>query len=130
MQTDKELLLALVNHAESSKHGKFQFLKSYKEYRRAKIARRMHKLTVSVLKQSADKQFKIYRKGTISGTADVTRLLAYCTLSDAVRFYEEELSTIADMITEYECYLAAGNWLDFILGLQRPVSKLFDYRGL
>lgn len=130
MQTDKDLMSELIYNAESGKHRPFQYLKNYREYRRAKQIRRTHVLLVSSIKQSLNRQFKRYCESITAGETDVIKLLAYCTTNKVLSFYEEELNTINDMIIEYECYLANGNWLDFILGYQRPSDKLWDHRGI
>ena len=130
MQTDKDLLSELIYNAESGNHRQFQYLRNYREYYRARQARRTHVLLVSSIKQSINRQFKKYCKDVIAGETDVIKLLAYRTTNRVLSFYEEELSTIDDMIVEYECYLANGNLLDFVLGTQRPFDKLWDHRSL
>ena len=129
MKTNEDLMSELIYNAKSGNHRQFQFLRSWKEYSRAKQIRRTHKLLVASIGQSATKLFKKYCKQVSEGNADVIKLIAYCTTVDVLRFYEVELKTIEDMIVEYECYLVNGNWLDFILGTQRPVDKLWDHRG-
>lgn len=85
-------------------------------------------LLVKSLRESADKVFKRHCKAVTAGNSDVLTMIAYCTVKNVLRFYEEELNTITEMIDEYECYLARGNWLDFVFNLQRPIDKLWDHR--
>lgn len=129
MQTNEDLMSELIYNAESGKHRQFQLLCSWQEYSRAKKVQRGHLLLVSSIKKSAAKLFKRYCADVATGNADVVKLLAYCSTIKVLRFYEEELTTITDMVDEYETYLICGNWLDFILGSPRPVEKLFDHRG-
>ena len=130
MLSDKDLMSELIYNAESNNHRQFQYLRNYKEYRRAKQVRRTHVLLVSSIKQSLAKQFTRYCKAVAAGESDVISLLAYCTTDNVLSFYEEELETLSSMIIEYECYLANGNLFDFILGLNRPDDKLWDHRSL
>ena len=130
MKTSEDFMSELIYNAESGNHRKFCFLRSWYEYLRAKKVRQTHRLLVSSIRQSADRLFKRYCKAIEAGETDVIKLLAYCTTVKVLSFYEEELSTISDMVIEYECYLANGNWLDFLFDTQRPVNKLFDHRGL
>jgi hypothetical protein len=129
MNTNEDLMSDLINNARSAKHRQFQFLVNYKEYSRAKQIRRGLALLVSSIKQSTNKLFKSYCKDVASGGSDINRLLAYCTARQVLEYYEEELRIITEMVVEYECYLANGNWLDFVLGVQRPIDKLWDHRG-
>ena len=130
MRADKDLMSELVYNAEASNHRQFQYLRSYREYRRAKQIKRTLVLLVSSIKQSLAKQLKRYCKDVTAGKTDVIKLIAYCSTIKVLNFYEEELKIIKDMIMEYECYLANGNWSDFILGTYRPADKLWDHRSL
>ena len=129
MTTNEDLMSELIYNAESGKHRQFQFLRSWREYSRARKIKRTHVLLVSSISASADNLFKKYCNDIRNGVTDPVKLIAYCTTVKILRFYEEELKTLEDMIVEYECYLANGNWLDFILGNLRPAEKLWDHRG-
>lgn len=120
----------LIRNAESGRHRQFQYLRSYREYRRAKQIKRTHVLLVASLRQSLTKQFNKYCKAITADETKVIKLLAYCTTKKVLSFYKEELNIINDMIIEYEYYLVNGNWLDFVLGLTRPLDKLWDHRSL
>ena len=130
MTTDKDLMSELVYNAESGNHRQFQYLRNVREYYRARQIKRAHAILVDSLKQSLNKQFKKYCKTIATGETDVIKLLAYCTTKKILSFYEEELNTVTAMIVEYECYLANGNLLDFVLMLQRSDEKLWDHRGI
>ena len=130
MKTDKELMSELVYNAESGNHRQFQYLKNYKEYFRARKVKRALSILVSSIKQSLSRQLKNYCKAIEAGETDVIKLLAYSTSVKVLKFYEEELKTVNDMIVEYECYLCNGNWTDFLFGNQRLEDKLWDHRSL
>ena len=130
MITNEDLRSELIYTAEQGKHRQFQFLRSWLEYSNAKRIYRVEKLLVGSMRQSANKLFKKYCRDITTGTTEIIRLLGYCTMLNVVKFYEEELKTLNDMIVEYECYLVNGNLFDFILGSQRPEDKLWDHRRL
>jgi hypothetical protein len=130
MQTNQELLTELLKATQAKEHRQFQLLQNTKDYFIAKRARRGHVLLLSSIKVSANKLLKTYCKSIVLGESDLTKLLAYRTLLDIKAFYQEELQILEDMLYEYECYLADGNWLDFILGQDRSADKLVDHRGL
>lgn len=127
--TDKDLMSELIHRADVGKHRQFQLLQNWTEYRNARVIRRTHKLLVSSTRSQANKLFNSYCSDIEAGKTDVIKLLAYRTLTKVLYFYEEELRILNDMIDEYECYLAVGNWLDFILSINRPVDKQWDHRG-
>lgn len=129
MKTNEDLMSELINKATTAEHVKFQFLRSWREYINTKKIRRAHVLLVSSLRQSANKQFNKYCEAVSAGETKIISLLAYCTTLKVLQFYEEELCILNDMLNEYEWYLFYGNWIDFVLGIPRPVSKLFDHRG-
>jgi hypothetical protein len=129
MQTKEDFMSDLIKKANTAKHIQFQFLKSWREYVTTRKIRRAHVLLVASLKQTADKLFKNYCKAIIDNETKVINLLAYSTTLEVLQFYEEELSILEDMLSEYEWYLYYGNWIDFILGMERPANKLWDHRG-
>lgn len=129
MSANEDLMSDLINTVEQGKHRQFQFLKSWQEYRRAKMIRRTYALLVASISQSARRQFSNYCKAIKAGNTEVIKLLAYCTTIKVQKFYDEELRILSDMIDEYECYLADGNWWDFVFNSKRQLDKMFDHRG-
>ena len=125
----KDLVLFFINKAEQGEHKQFQFILTWFEYIRAKQERRALRLLIGSVRKSTKRLFKKYCRAVSVGTADVHQLLAYRKGKIVLKFYEEELNILSDMINEYEYYLASGNWTDFVLGTQRPVDKLWDHRG-
>ena len=130
MKTDKDLMSELIYNATAGCHRQFQYLRNYREYYKTRQIKRALAILVSSIRQSIKRQFKNYCKAVTAGDADIIKLLAYTTSINVLKFYEEELRIINDMIVEYECYLVNGNLFDFILGQQRPEEKLWDHRSL
>ena len=129
MKTNEDLVSELIYNAEQGKHLQFQFLRNWREYRRTKAIRRTYALLVSSIRQSTDKQVSNYCKAIKAGNTDVLKLLAFATTVKILKFYEEELCILEDMLDEYEYYLFYGNWVDFIFGMDRPADKLYDHRS-
>lgn len=129
MQTNEEFLSDLINTAETGKHEQFRLLKSWQEYCYMRRTRRGQQLLITSIEKSIAKLFNAYCKAASAGESKVYKLLAYCALKNVLLFYKEELRITRDMLEEYECYLAYGNWLDFVFGFQRPLDKLWDHRG-
>lgn len=131
MQTNEDLMSDLIHKAKSGKHQQFQFIRSWPEYINARKTRRAYKLLVSSIIGSSNKLFKKYCKEVTTGDADVFKLLAYCSTLEILKYYEEELNIISDMIDEYEAYLMTdcnflGAWLFYD---QRPLIDLWDHRS-
>ena len=129
MNANEDLMSDLIQKAETAKHRQFQFIISFREYLNIRKLKRAHVLLVSSIDKSANKLFKKYCKDVTKGNEQVIKLIAYCTVVNILKFYEEELRILEDMLEEYECYLFADNWTDFIFGTVRPVDKLWDHRG-
>jgi hypothetical protein len=129
MQINEDLMSYLIKRTEAGEHRQFHFLRSWREYSDTRKIWRINKLITVSLKKSAKRLFNNYCIAIEAGETEVVNLLAYTTVTKVLKFWEEELTIISDMIDEYEVYLAAGNWLDFFLGTQRPIHKLWDHRG-
>ena len=129
MKTNEDFVLDIFKHTESGQRRQFQFLRNWQEYSNTKQIRRTHVLLVSSIRASSKKLFKKYCTAVKTGKTDPVKLLAYCTITKVLQFYEEELKTITDMVYEYEAYLMEGNLVDaWLFNSQRPVDKLWDHR--
>lgn len=127
--TDQKLLSELTAFTEAGEHTKFELLQNWQEYRFTRKVRYALRILTGSLRRSADKLFKSYCNNVILGTSDVHELLAYRQIVNIYDFYLEELSIVDNMLDEYESYLLAGNWWDFVFNSQRPIDKLWDHRG-
>jgi hypothetical protein len=126
--TEQNIVSELASFTEAGEHTKFQLLQNWQEYRFTRKVRYSLVVLTKSLLASANKQLRNYCKAVVDETANVFNLIAYMSTIRILNFYLEELKIVEDMLDEYEIYLLAGNWLDFILGLQRPLDKLRDYR--
>jgi hypothetical protein len=126
---NKDLLFNLIERSKAD-HTTFEFIRSWREYTTLRISRRFTKTIIKSLRSAINKLFKDYCKEVSSGGAQFNKLLAYSTLQDALRFYEEELSIITGMLDEYVAYLSSGHLINSFLFLkQRPEDQLWDHRG-
>lgn len=81
-----------------------------------------NKLIIKTLKQSAKKLFKEYCGAVVTGTSEVTKLLAYKQLLDLITFYENELDTLQLMLDDYDEYLGNfGNFINALFGGRREL---------
>lgn len=117
-QDAEQLLQAILDNAEAEP-SEFRFIKSIYDFQYCLRLYKSTKLVIKVLKKASKRLFKTYCKDIVSGTADVTQLLAVDQLKDVIAFYETELKTIDDMLDEYEDYLWKGNFFYAIMGGER-----------
>jgi hypothetical protein len=131
MKTNEEFISEIITKAESGKHQQFQFLRNWKEYDNAKLTRKALKLLISSIRKSSRRFFNKYCASVATDDTDVIKLLVYCTINKALKYYEEELAIVNEMIYEYEAYLMEGNLLwTWLFSEPRPIEKLWDHRGL
>ncbi len=126
---DKNILLELANYTEAGEHTKFQLLQNWQEYKFIKKVKYSLLVLTESLQVTANKQLRSYCKDVVVGKQDALKLLSYTYVLKILNFYLEELGITEDMLAEYESYLSAGNWSDFIFSTTRPVDKLWDHRG-
>lgn len=122
------VLIELIERAKKEPPVPFKLIRTWREYVALRRIRRVTRSVVKSLESSRDNLFKTYCKAVITQSADVTKLLVYNTLSQTLAFYSQNLKTLTDMLDEYEMYLLAGNFTDFLFLTQRPDNKLWDHR--
>lgn len=131
MDTDiKELLVNLIDQAETSKNVEFRYIRSWKEYREVHKAYKYKKAVTKLLQASAETIFKKYCKEVSKQSGQFNKLLVYRSIALAADFYTKDVEIIYDMLDEYETYLITGNFLDLLTGSQRPFNKFWDHRSL
>lgn len=113
----QQILLSIIEQAEQENYTRFQFITSWDEFKFYYKKLMSTKLVIRILRTSADNLFNSYCKDVVSGTQDVSKLLAYSQLGDIKAFYERDLETIKQMLDEYDEYLGQGNfWYSFLGG--------------
>lgn len=117
----KQLVSEIINKAQEGKSLEFHLIKYWSEFRYYGRLASANKLIVKTLRSSANKLFKTYCKDVTAGISDVDKLLAYSQLLEIISFYEQELSTIKQMLDEYDEYLGQGHFWHAFLGGQRDI---------
>jgi hypothetical protein len=113
----KQLLLEILEQAQEGKSIKFQFIKSWAEFRYYHRLKLSTTLVIKTLKASANNLFTEYCQDVIDGISDLNKLLAYSQLRDIIAFYEKDIETLQQMLAEYDEYLGEGNfWYSFLGG--------------
>ena len=116
--TADQLLQAILEQAESEP-SEFRFVTSWVDFVYCHRQYKATKLIIKVLKAASKSLFKDYCRTVTSGISDVTQLIAFTQLDDIIAFYENELSTLDNMLDEYEEYLWQGNFIYALLGGER-----------
>ena len=126
--SEQTILSELAAFTDAGQHTKFELLQNRQEYLKQRKVVYSLQLLVDSLYDMASNQLKSYCKDVVNYNSDVYKLLAYQYIVKIHNFYLDELKISQDMVDEYECYLYAGNWLDFIFNTQRSRNKLWDHR--
>ena len=133
-QEQQQMLADIIKKAEAGEHTKFEYIRSWKEYKQRKMNYYALKMLRNSLKHSTKSLLKRYCKAVEKGEADVTTLLVREKLLATKAFYEREFYMVQDMIYEYEAY--SMDWdlyalIDqFLLHKIRPISECWDRRDM
>ena len=119
--TDEQLLLNILNQAQEGKSIEFHFITSWEEFKFYRQSIISTKLIIKALRTGAKHLFKTYCKEVSTGSADLTKLLAYSQLQDVIAFYEKDLDTLKRMIDDYDEYLGQGHFWHSFLGGERTL---------
>lgn len=130
-QDQQQMLADIVKKAEAGEHTKFEYIRSWKEYKQRKMNSYALDMLIDSLEHSTKLLLKKYCRAVEKGQADVTTLLVRNTLFSTKAFYELELAAVIDMISEYEAYLWDNNFLNQFLFYEiRPISECWDRRDM
>jgi len=116
----QELLLQILEQAQEGKVTEFHLIMTMSECKFYYRRYRADKLIIRTLKSAAKRLYKTYCKEVRIGTADAGKLFAYVQLQEVINFYTRDLTTIKQMLSEYDEYLGQGNfWYSFLGGERR-----------
>lgn len=118
----QQLLLEIIKYAEEAESSKFQFIKTWDEFKFYRQKYKSSKLVIKVMKRCANNLFKTYYRELRSGVSDVTKVLAYSQFLDIIDFYKHELDTVKLMLDDYDEYLGQGNFWYSVLGGEREIK--------
>ena len=130
-QDQQQMLADIVKKAEAGEHTKFEYIKSWKEYKQRKMNCYALDMLIDSLEHSTRLLLKRYCRAVEKGQADITTLLVRNKLLATKAFYDSELAMVADMISEYDTFLWDGNFLSqFLFYETRPISECWDRRNM
>ena len=128
---EQQMLADIIKKADAGEHTKFEYIRSWKEYKQCKMSCAALDMLIDSLDHSARSLLKRYCSAVEKGRADVTTLLVRERLLTTKAFYESELKMRADMLSEYDAFLYDGNFLSQFLFYEiRPISECWDRRDL
>lgn len=131
MKDDKELLAEIIKRAEAGEHIKFEYIKSWREYKTRILNYKATEMLIKGIERSTKSLLKRYCSAVELGQGDVTTLLVRKALLDTKSFYDKELAMIDDMISEYDAFLHDGNFISQFLFYEiRPISECWDRRNM
>lgn len=130
MMNDNSLELAeqLIQRAKEGDHSKFEFIRSLEEYFAAKMIKKALKKVVKSFSTPRNNLYIAYIKDIEEGTNDLNVILAFSELEQVIKFYNDEIGIISDMVDEYVTYVHSGHILDTIIGNYRKEEDLVDFR--
>lgn len=114
----------LIDRAQHGEHSTFEFIRNIESYQVATVFRHaVHKIAKSFDK-SAKQLFDQYLKNT----GELKCLIAARQMSDVSEFYVKEAAIADDMLSEYRAYCRKGFVIDQLMGAERDVHDLRDFR--
>lgn len=118
----QEIILKIIQQAQESKPTEFHLIKTWHEYNFYWDQEESLRVLTKALRNSANFIFKSYCKEVAQGEADFNKLLAYKHFQTINNFYNQELTTVRNMLAEYHEYLNSGNFVAAVfLGTEREV---------
>lgn len=120
----------LVEKALANKHQPFQFIGSLQDRSIAKTCVNATKKIIKLFKNLEADSATTYAELIKNGKQSIDVLLANIQFKQCIKFYEEELFVLKDMLKEYRAYVWGGNVLKTLFGVYRSEEEMVDYRTL
>lgn len=129
-QEDMEAFQDLCQTAEEGIHREFEYLGCMEELFRAREVKKSLRQVVRMFKRFARSCETVYLDLLKKGEDDVALMTSMTCCMRYVKFYEEELGIVKDMIDEYHYYfLTPAKLIDnVLLGIYRPEEDHHDFR--
>lgn len=127
---DNNLQLAeqLILRAKNGEYSEFEFICSLEEYFAVRTIRNAVRKVVKSFITSKNKLYKAYIKSIRDGVSNLDVILSISELDQVIKFYENEIWIVSDMIDEYRAYVHSGHIWDTIVGNYRKEKDLVDFR--
>lgn len=120
----------LVEKALANENQDFQFIGNLTEWNVAKTCVRATKKIIKLFKGLEENSAQAYVELIKHGKQSTEVLLAHIQFKQCVKFYEKELFTLKDMLSEYKAYVWGGHVCRTLLGIYREEKDMVDYRKL
>jgi hypothetical protein len=129
---DSNLYIAdqLIQRAKNGVHSEFEFIRSFNEYLAARMFRKATIKVFNSFAESRNNLYKAYIKMVKEGTDSLSVILAISELNQIIKFYEDEIEIVSDMIDEYIAYIHSGHLIDTIVCNYRKEEDLVDFRKI
>ena len=129
MNTDNlDLAEQLIQRAKDGEHSSFEFIRSLEEYFAAKTIKKALKKITKSFEIPKSNLYNAYVKSVKEEEDDLNVILAFSELVRIVKFYEDEIWIVSDMIDEYVSYVHSGHIIDTLVGNYRKEEDLVDHR--
>ena len=127
---DNELQVAeqLIQRAKKGEHSEFEFIRSIEEYFAARTIKKTLRKVIKSFTTPRNNLYSAYIESIKAGTNNLNVILAFSELEQVIKFYEDEIWIISDMIDEYRVYVHSGHIIDTIIGNYRKEEDLVDFR--
>lgn len=128
---DSNLYIAdqLISRAKKGNHSEFEFIRSIEEYFAARTFRKATNKVINSFTTSRNNLYNSYIKLIAKGSDNLSVILAISELNQIIKFYEDEIEIISDMIEEYVSYVHSGHIFDTFIGNYRKEEDLYDHRS-
>lgn len=121
----------LVERALRNEHTEFEFIRSFDELLASYKCKKAIKTVARSFAKTGRNILKTYLNSIKNDEENLDLLFSYKQIKTCQDFYEKDAAIVADMISEYNCYLRYGHLAkSILLGHFRPDEELMDWRKL
>lgn len=130
VEEQEELFEALTKKAASGEYTEFEYIKNTSEWWVMKKAKTGLYKVIELYDNLIQQLYDIYCRQIKGGDLSSDVLFAMRQFKECKAFYEVELATTNDMLSEYWAYIGSGHFINqwFLLG-ERETEQLWDHRG-
>lgn len=127
---DNSLQIAeqLIQRAKKGESSEFEFIRSLEECFAAHAVRKAVKKVVKSFTTSRNNLYNVYVNAVNAGTDNLDVILSISELERVIKFYENEICIVSNMIDEYVSYVFSGHIWDTLIGNYRKEEDLVDFR--
>ena len=129
--SEKEMFEMLVRTAMENKHFKFEFIRNWEMRKLCKHQVKGLKKVIQFFKGAKRSAEEIWLYELTTGNIDLKTPIMCSELRHCLEYYEIELKTIKEMLSEHREYMFSFHLLDtLVFNRWRPDSECYDHRKL